>query len=187
MYHISNDKRAKESSELIWKGLLKCLENKNFDNITISDLQRVTGVARSTFYRCFDNISDILSWKCDKCFFESLNYYDFNKKLNESHLAEHYFKYWTRNSEILELLTEINRQDIIYSSHLKNAELLKEKYGELNNLNDKNSRYFMAIRTSLTISILTTWLQGGKQETEEELIQIIKGQLQLINNLVQYK
>ncbi len=184
MYHISEDKRAKESAELIWNGLLKCLENKNFDNITISNLQRVTGVARSTFYRSFDNMADILYWKCDKCFFESLNHYDFNKNSNEFNLAEHYFKYWVNNSEILELLTKINRQDIIYSSHFKNAELLKEKYGELENINNKHNKYFMAIRTGLTISILTTWLQGGKQETAEELIEIIKEQLLLINNLV---
>lgn len=183
MYHISNDKRSKESAEHIWKGLLKCLENKSFNNITISDLYKITGIARTTFYRSFDNISDILYWKCDKCFYESLNCYDFNKNINELHLAEHYFNYWINNSEILELLTKINRQDIIYSSHFKNTELLKEKYGELENINNKHSKYFISIRTGITISILTTWIQEDKQETLEELLEIIKEQLLLIRSI----
>ncbi len=54
MYHISNDKRIKQSSELIWNGLLKCLESKPFENITITDLQKTSGVAKTTFYRSFD-------------------------------------------------------------------------------------------------------------------------------------
>lgn len=183
MYHISNNKRRKESSELIWNGLLECLENKSFDNITISDLQKTTGIARTTFYRNFDNISDVLYWKCDQCFFEALNYYDFNKNINELHLAKHYFNYWIKNSEILELLIKINRQDIIYSSHFKNAELVKEKYGELENINAKYGKYFIAIRTGLTISILTAWISNGKKETLEELLEIIKEQLLLIKSI----
>lgn len=183
MYHISNDKRSKVSAELIWDGLLKCLENKSFDNITISDLYKTTGVARTTFYRCFDNISDILFWKCDKCFYETLNCYDFSKKLNEFNLAEHYFKYWVNNSYILELLIKINRQDIIYSSHFKNAEFLKEKYGELESINSKYGKYFIAIRTGITISILTTWIKNGKKETINELLEIIKEELLIIKNI----
>lgn len=181
MYHINNDKRTKESAKLLWDGLLKCLEKKNFDNITISDLHKTTGIARTTFYRCFDNISDILYWKCDECFYEVLSTYNFNKNINELKLAKHYFDYWIKNSKILELLTKINRQDIIYLSHYKTAELLKEKYGKLEYI--KHSKYFISIRTSLTISILLTWINNGKKETSEELIEIIKEQLLLIKNI----
>lgn len=183
MYHINNNKRSEQSAELLWKGLLKCLESKNINTITICDLYKTTGIARTTFYRSFDNISDILYWKCDKCFYESLNYYNFNKNINELNLAEYYFNYWINNSKILELLTKINRQDIIYSSHFKNAELLKEKYGELENINNKHNKYFITIRTSITIGILTTWIQDGKKENLKELLEIIKEQLLLIKNI----
>ena len=67
MYHISKDKRAVQSSELIYKGLLECIKKKPFDQITVSDLQKVSGVARTTFYRAFDNISDVLSVSVSAC------------------------------------------------------------------------------------------------------------------------
>lgn len=180
MYHIPDDKRAQKSSELIFNGFLKCIKKKSFDLISISDLQRESGVARSTFYRLFDNMSDILYWKCDTCFREVLSTGTPEMFLNELDLAEHYFSYWFTHSEILELVIAINRQDIIYACHMKNAEILQQKYGQLKGLNIRHGNYFMAIRTGFTISILTAWLKGGKKETLEELLQIIKEQLLLL-------
>lgn len=119
MYHISNDKRAIQSSELIYQGLLDCMKKKSFDRITISDLQKTSGIARTTFYRAFDNISDVLYWKCDTCFYEVLGNYHPQPFQEDFNLIRHYFEYWMEHSDILELLMQINRQDIIYSCHMK--------------------------------------------------------------------
>ncbi len=180
MYHISRDKRAVQSSELIYEGLLACIQNKPFDQITISDLQKASGVARSTFYRSFDNISDVLYWKCDARFREALEGWRTGEAFDELALIRHYFTYWMRHSDILELLIQINRQDIIYACHMQNAESLRERFGAVPNLNERHGRYFMAIRTGFTISILTAWLRGGRRETPEEIVHIIRAQLFLL-------
>ena len=65
MYHIKEDKRAQASVELICDGLKRCLKEKSFESVTISDIQRVSGVSRSTFYRNFDRIEDVLALMCD--------------------------------------------------------------------------------------------------------------------------
>ena len=93
MYHISNDKRAIQSSELIYNGLMECIKKKPFDLITISDLQKASGVARTTFYRAFDNLSDVLYWKCDACFYEVLGKHRPELFQGELDLARHYFQY----------------------------------------------------------------------------------------------
>lgn len=49
MYHIKEDKRAKASVELICDGLKRCLKEKSFESVTISDIQRVSGVADQRF------------------------------------------------------------------------------------------------------------------------------------------
>ncbi len=181
MYHIKNDKRAKESAEIIYKGLQECLKSKQFDLITISDIQRTSSVARSTFYRCFDNLSDVLYWKCDTCFNEVLFGYAPCSIFDELDFAKHYFKYWMNNSSILELLIKINRQDIIYACHMKNAEIMKEQFGQIPNLPIKHPNYFMAIRTGFTISVLTACLVGGRKESVDEIIDIIEEQLKIIS------
>lgn len=182
MYHISNDKRAIQSSELIYNGLLECIKRKPFDQITISDLQKASGVARTTFYRAFDNISDVLYWKCDTCFYEVMDNYTPNQFLNELELALHYFRYWMDHSDILELLVQINRQDIIYACHMKNAELLQKRYGPIPGLPETHNKYFMSIRTGFIISVLTAWLQGGRRESPEEIIEILREQLMILAN-----
>ena len=168
MYHISKDKRALQSSELIYNGLLECIKKKPFDQISVSDLQKASGVARSTFYRAFDNISDVLYWKCDTCFYEVLGSY--HPKLFQGEI----------DSDILELLIQINRQDIIYACHMKNAEILQQRFGEAPGLHIQHGDYFIAIRTGFTISVLTVWLKGGRKETAEELVKIIEEQLSFL-------
>lgn len=177
MYHISKDKRALQSAELIYKGLLQCLERKFFDQITVTDVQKASGVARTTIYRCFDNLSDILYWRCDLAFREALHSVLPTDTPDELELIQGYFACWTEHSDILKLLMDINRQDIIYACHMKNAELLAQSYGTLPGMDEANARYFMAIRTGVTISILKAWLDGGRRETAQELVQILRTQL----------
>lgn len=177
MHHISNDKRAAQSAELIYKGLLRCLEKKSFDQITVTDVQKASGVARTTIYRCFDNLSDILYWRCDLCFQEALTSAQPPEMPNELELIRHYFAYWMEHSDILKLLVDINRQDIIYACHMKNAKLLEQSFGALPGLDETNARYFMAIRTGVTISVLKAWLDGDKKETTDDLLRIIEQQL----------
>lgn len=177
MYHISNDKRATQSADLIYKGLLQCLDRKTFDQITVTDVQKASGVARTTIYRCFDNLSDILYWRCDLAFREALHAIEPMNAPNELELMQGYFSYWMEHSDILKLLIGINRQDIIYACHMKNAKALEQSYGTLPGMDETNARYFMAIRTGVTISILKAWLDGGRKESAEELVQILKTQV----------
>lgn len=180
MYHINKDKRTIQSADLIYKGLMECIKKKPFDAITISDLQRASSVARTTFYRSFDNISDVLYWKCDTCFREVLGNFEPQQFMDEHALISHYFEYWLTHSDILELLIDINRQDIIYACHMKNAELLHERYGDVPGLSSEHGDYFMAVRTGFTISILTAWLRRGRKESPDEIVGIISEQLTII-------
>lgn len=180
MYHIRNDKRSRQSAELIYNGLLHCIKKKSFDQITISDLQKTSGVARTTFYRSFDNISDVLFWKCDLCFYEALVHDSQDAFMDEIELSRSYFSYWAKHSDILELLVQINRQDIIYACHMKNADILQKRFGEIPGLPTAHGNYFMAIRTGFTISVLTAWMKGGRKESPEELVEIIQEQLRIL-------
>lgn len=175
MYHISKDKRSKQSAELIYQGLLQCLAKKPFDQITVTDVQKASGIARTTIYRCFDNLSDILYWRCDLCFGEALHTVQSGNP-DELELMRGYFAYWMEHGDILKLLVDIDRQDIIYACHRKNAEALARTYGALPGLDETDARYFMAIRTGVTISILKAWLDGGRKETAEDLLAIMERQ-----------
>lgn len=180
MYHISSDKRATRSAELIYAGLLTCMDTTPFEEITVTDLQKVSGVARTTFYRCFDNLSDVLLWQCDLRFQEALQSVTPIDTPKESELIRGYFTYWTQHSDILSLLIDIDRLDIAYDCHLKHAKELERSLSALPHRTEADARYFMAIRTGFMVSILRAWLEGGQRETAEELLDITERQLALM-------
>jgi AcrR family transcriptional regulator len=183
MYHISSDKRSKESAELIYQGLLSCMRQKGFDAITISDLQKTSTVARSTFYRSFDAISDVLYWKCDLSFAEVLDRFHPTQTSGEIGFSRYYFQYWMDHSDILELLVSIHREDIIYDCHMQRAEELRKRYGAVPGTKEEHGDYFMAIRTSFTIGILMVWLKRGRKESLDEIMEILFEQMPLLSSI----
>lgn len=182
MHHVSQDKRTSRSAELIYQGLLQCLSQKPFGQITVTDIQKATGVARTTFYRSFDNLADVLYWRCEECFREALHTGESSAQLNEAALIRSYFAYWMAHGDILKLLIDIDRQDIIYTCHMKQAKALEAACGALPRLDSASKRYFMAIRTGVTISMLQAWLDGGQQETPEELVDILIRQVAALSS-----
>lgn len=176
MYHIKKDMRSQKSAQALYQGLVECMKRNAFDQISVFELQRAAGVSRSTFYRCFDNLSDILYWKCDCCFRDALVHTPIKEIKQEDIFLRNYFSYWMTHSEILELLQKIKRIDIIFDCHRKNAEAMAEKYGKPVSVPRSHEKYMLAIRTGLTITILTTWIQTGKQESVDEIMEILNEQ-----------
>lgn len=179
MYHIKNDKRTLKSSELIYEGLLKCLEIKEFNKITISDIEHYSTISRSTFYRLFDSLEDILSMKCDYYFKEVLGNYIThpNAKNGKLDFVKYFFNYWFEHSKLLEILFSINRIDIIYNSISHNSHILTDFYKSKSTFPIKNLEYSIAIRTGIFLVILFKWIQNGKKETVDELVEILGSQL----------
>ncbi|PWG00501.1 hypothetical protein [Levilactobacillus bambusae] len=180
MDHVKSDKRTQRSALKIYRSLVSCLHKKDFSEITVTDIQRDSGIARSTFYRSFDNLLDVLTWYCNLCFQQILSQLTQDMFFDEIRFLPTYFSFWLTRSDVLETLLAINRPDIIYASHLKNAELLWDKF-PYPKVIPQNAEYFMAIRTGVTISILLTWIKNGKQETPEELTKIVKNQLKILS------
>lgn len=170
MYHIKNDKRAQASTELICAGLLACMKEKPFARITITDVQRASTVSRSTFYRNFDCLEDVLALLCDRGFQAVFAAYNALPPAQRGSLAKAVFQYWFRNSAVL---VQIHRTDILFDSLRRSSGLVEA----LQPLADDSARfdYFVAIITSSMIGVLTVWVEHGKTETEDQMVQKLAG------------
>ena len=168
MYHIKKDRRAEISAEMICDAMLKLLEAAAFSEITVSDIQRVSTVSRSTFYRNFDCLEDVLALLCDKGFAAAI---ERQKETGES-LREAVFRYWFANSRVLEVLVQINRTDILMDSFQRCSSMLEKLRNRFGS--DNTFDYFSGIVSSVMISIMTTWVRHGKTESEEEAMKCVK-------------
>ncbi len=164
MYHIKEDKRAKASVELICDGLKRCLKEKSFESVTISDIQRVSGVSRSTFYRNFDRMEDVLALMCDRVFEEAF-------ASDYSNISETVFRTWFRHADMIEAVVGIGRGDMLYASLRRCTSRMRSGLPEWGDAAPLD--YLASIIASSMMGIMITWVERGKKESEEELKGVI--------------
>lgn len=180
MYHIKEDKRAYRSAELIYQGLLECMQEKDFDKISITDIQRTSTVGRATFYRNFDSVIDVLFWKCDLEYKKAMQNYICmaSHSSDPNEFFVYFFHYWMEHFEILDLLVGLGRYDIVFQCHYNNAAVLQNYFRERYLLPSTHFEYYMSMRIGAFLGILITWSRSGQKETAEELVEILKADLQ---------
>ncbi len=174
MYHISNDKRSARSAEKVGNGLLICLRSKKFTEITVTDVQKASKIGRATFYRLFDNMTDVLSYLCDGVFeqankeFKSLKITD----ANETTLA--FIRIWMKNKALLKAIADSDHMDLIFRSHIKYLAPRKSKFFPETETDERQTMYLMTTLTACTSAFLTAWLAGGARESAEQLQERLK-------------
>lgn len=185
MYHLKEDMRAEKSAELLYEALTHCMAKKEFDKITISELSKESTVSRATFYRNFDEVIDILYWKCDRLFREVLTaFVASGSDLTQADgLINNVFHFWMKHTDILEILIERGRVDIIYNSFLNNASVVMEYLSDKLHLPEWNTRYLISTRVGIFVGIFQAWIAGGKQESGEELTEIVNRQALAMKNV----
>lgn len=181
MFHVHADKRAQRSAGKIAAALTRLIQTKPFDQVTIADLQRETGVARTTFYRNFDNLADVLEWQCDLEFDRLFSRFTGAARFpSERDALRIYLAYWTEHSAILVNLIQIQRVDIIYKYQEKYANLMLKEYGPLLNLAQAEQKYFLSVRIGFILNIILTWVKNGCRETPAQLETIAERQLEYL-------
>ncbi len=169
MYHISNDKRAIRSAKRIGNGLLVCLKNKSFSEVTVTDVQKASSVGRATFYRLFDNIADVLSYLCDSIFEEVGREYAEMKSREPDVTTLTYIKKWMEHKALLKAVVDSNRMDFLYNTHLKYLGASKAFFFPNADIDDEQMTYLMTTMTVCTSAFLTAWLKNGAKESAEQL------------------
>ena len=187
MYHIKNDKRSIQSSQWIYNALEELMQTKNFNEITVTELVDIAKVGRTTFYRSFDSIEDVLRMKCEEKFEELykflLEYYKSNNQKLEPPFLKPFLRFWYINSNIIELLIKANKMEIIKSSFINIVALFKDNLINPKFYNFNNQNYFIEIRYSIAISIFTEWIKNDKNIAPDDLASSLVEQFKIYADL----
>lgn len=183
MYHISNDKRAQKSAKLICEGFLQCLNEKNIDKVTISDIQRVSSVSRATFYRLFDNTHDVLSYLCEQIFENINKEYESIEQLSREDIILKFMQLWMENRVLLKAIVDSNRMDFIYNAHMKYLAPYREFFFPNIIISDIQAQYLMRTLTSCISAFLESWIKCGEKQDVDELQKILKKCFKILGNI----
>lgn len=150
MQHIEDlNKKSLESQRKIYKSLRRLLLVKPLSEITVTDISEDCEISRSTFYRNFNNVMEIL-----EIFFDY--YYDryLRKRIYESNQLMFFLDYWKRHRDLVGILKNQAPSVIIE---------IMDKY--MNPNLTKNQR---KIKIDLFMIIISSW-SANKVETALEM------------------
>lgn len=173
MYHIKDDQRSIRSGEMIYRGLVTLMGEKDFATITVSDLVDAAKVGRTTFYRNFDEIEDVLRMRCDQVVEGLLGYLQTYrpKHIDESPttILKPVLRYFYLHSELVELLMKAKRIYIFEEAMLNRFEPFKSMFGAFYGVEEDYVDYVMAVRIGGVTNILIHWIETGKKQAPDEL------------------
>lgn len=158
--------------EAIEMSLIKLLEKKDINKITITELTAFAGVGRSSFYRNFESFEEVATSYVNRIYRE---YFKKNpvdasayKKANFPFFLKERYKFVKDHKEVFSVL---QKSGILYNVLVKMDPDIKRKFlvADID-----ESRYFSAMVMGFSAGVIEEWVAGGMKENEEELAQITK-------------
>lgn len=165
--NVKNNKRRKESQNKIEKAFVELLQSREIKEITVSDIIKMTGLNRSTFYANYLDIYDL----ADKVRVELEN--DFSR---------HFVDYDTSkdNSGALRMFTHIKENQLFYKTYFKLCyddkflvSIYDVKRAEKEQITENLKYHIEFFRNGLN-AIIKMWLSDGCKESPEEMAEILK-------------
>lgn len=185
MYHIKLDKRSQASAAQIVRGLQECLKTKPLKSITVSDIHRVTGISRATFYRLFDTPEDVLVYQLDQMTEGTMEYYETQKQLPSRQLLEQTIVLGLQNHEFLKALVDNGRHDLLLQYTEKSFRKLDDQKKIFPKDMEKAERDYVIAHLSMAmVASQITWAKNGQKETAAEVIQYLRQYAQIVSAMI---
>jgi len=163
--NTKNNKRRRESIEKIEKAFIGLLQEKELKEITVSDICKITGLNRSTFYANFLDIFDLADKLRDKL--EA----DFSSVFSDGP---------DEQGGALKMFTHIKENQIFYKTYFKlgyeqkQQILIYDTKRAQSDFGNKNIKYHIEFFRNGLNAIIKMWLESGCSETPEEMTEILK-------------
>lgn len=170
--NTKNNKRRQRSQEKIERVFIELLQKKELNKITVSEICKLSGLNRSTFYANYIDTYDLA---------------DRIKKNLEDELKLVYEEEWenrTHSYNFLKLFQHISNNQLFYNTYFKidyentyqsmfyNPESLKDWF------NDEYLEYHLEFFKSGITAIIKKWLKDGCKQTPEEMAKILETEYQ---------
>lgn len=169
---METNQRVAVTKRMFQEGLLRLLEAKELDKISITELCRESGVNRSTFYRYYTLPKDILTEMQD-LFIEQIHG-SLQKEIT-AYDVERSFAYLLENKEIVKILlrytSESDWVDLFSQFYQRFA--VKKTLKAFQGLDEDSSRLLFSYITGGTYFIVHQWIMEDIPKSPKEVTDII--------------
>jgi len=164
------------SKRMIREGLLRCLEKKNIDRISISELCKEAQVNRATFYNHYDSPADVLteiSWEIVKQIEEI---YQGAQPSSVRKKTISVLSLLQKNADMLKIIFSANANPVVYKTAIETFTHFWESTLDLkNSLRLSEEEYRMAITAYgwAGFYMIRQWIMDDIDKTPQEMMDLL--------------
>ena len=159
---MNNAEQKRFFQSCLYDALMKLIQEKKFDKISVGELCEAAGVSRMTYYRSYNNKEDILLQHLDECFamyLADLPVQDFYG------VALSFFQFWQGQER--EFLIAVVHSGL-------SAQLMDKFYGYLDQIipqmvSEEVQPFVKSFLAGGLYKMLMDWMKTGTQATPEEM------------------
>ena len=165
--NVKNNRRRKASQEKIEKAFIELLQTREIKEITVSDIIKITGLNRSTFYANYVDVYDL----ADKT--RSMLADEFSSLFAD-------YDYYTEHSGAVRMFSHIRYNQIFYKTYFKLCyddkhliSIYDPQRAEKEHMDHHVEYHIEFFRNGLN-AIIKMWLAKGCLESPEEMADVLK-------------
>lgn len=175
-----HQRQREQSAEMIEGALFALMEEKEFEQITVSEIVKRADVARRTFYRLYEGKQDVLRRHlkrlseayCES--FPSMEIYDLQK------IAEDFFGFWYAHRRLLLLLYKCGMEEMLFSEIGRvSPAVVRKRIGSDRLKKLPESEFFARYSAGGFLMLLHCWIAEGMQEAPKAYAEKISGALRI--------
>lgn len=167
MYRIGKDKRKTQSAKLICKGMEELMQTQDYKDISITQIINASGVGRATFYRLFDDKSDVVLYQMESVFDELIR--RMGPHTDSNIVVKALFDIWLPQKALFLSLVKANlygefqtRLSFVIGEKLN---FIKEAVG----LDDRSWQYFIHIRAAMLFTALRVAITQFSEDDSQDI------------------
>ena len=169
MAKVCTSEKTTARQRWIENGLLELMQERKFEDITVTDLCQHLELSRRSFYRYFRDLEDVLDTLLNHTFQDLV--------ISETSLTmqdmEEYYRFWLRQKPLLRALGRSGMYGRLTEYTLKYAgEESIQAYLSQKDLEMELSREIRLFVITGSASLLISWYAEGFQKTPEQVAQI---------------
>lgn len=166
-----NNKRKKDSQEKIEKTFIQLIQTKEIDEVSVTDICKLSNLNRSTFYSNYIDIYDLAEKVKDRMANEFASMYINNlDNFKQNSNPENYlkmFKHIKDNQIFYKTYFKLESSTFISPIKKYDKDLAKKYY------DNKNIDYHIEFFRAGLNAVIKKWLLNGCKESPEEISEVI--------------
>lgn len=173
MVNKYNDSQNRITKESIFTALVILMKQKNFQEISITDITKKAGVSRMAFYRNYDIKEDIITYYIDELLQEYTKEILSKEKIDNNEDVRLYFSYFRKHEELISNLINSNLINIILKKCIELFHVISQDIACNKSFSTEKQKFWIDYVAGGLYNILIEWAKGGMKQSDEYMADIV--------------